>query len=173
LFNLQLFNQWRQIRVDFKGTLMKLHLRGYKICQIPEWLWGIQDILHNANRLFRTANKFVLSSFNLNTLFLTQMLIILMNRITSSLSAGEIESDSRARLGLALGGIERESSILDILAGLLRELDIGVERGVEGSVEVRDNALVLLETGFTDLFGGEGVLLESGCERVGGLEKVG
>lgn len=151
---------------------MEFHLSCDQVCEISEWLGSVEDVLHDADSLLCASNKLILSCLNLDSLLLAQVLIIMMDWITTSLGSWEAESDAWSVLCLGLGSIEAETSVLNVLAGLLGELDVGVQGGVEGGVEVGDDALVLLETGFADLLGCKSILLEGSSERIGWLEEV-
>lgn len=83
-------------------------------------------------------------------------------RLTSSTLA-KLES---VALDAGLDSIERQSGVLDILAGASRKHDVGVERRVPASKEAALDLGVLGDAGLSNALHGEGVLLEGSGQRV-------
>lgn len=169
LFNLQAVDQRRQLGVDLERLLVVLQLSLHEVGQVPERLGSVQHVLHDADRLIGGGDELVLGRLDLDALGLGQVLVA--GVLLSGGGADRREAEA-AVLGARLGGVERQPRVLDVLARLLRERDVGVERSGEGRVEARDDLGVLLQPRFADLLRCERVLLERGRKRVAGLEKV-
>lgn len=69
-------------------------------------------------------------------------------------------------LDAGLDSIERQSGVLDVLAGAGRKHDVGVERRVPASKEAALDLGVLGDAGLSNTLHGEGVLLEGSGQRV-------
>lgn len=116
-------------------------------------------VLHDTDGLLSLSDKLVLSLLNL-LLGLGAKLLLL--RLTSS-TLTNLES---VTLDASLDSIERQSGVLNVLAGAGRKHDVGVERRVPASKEAALDLGVLGDAGFSNTLHGEGVLLEGSGQRV-------
>lgn len=110
----------------------------------------IAYVLHHAHSLLSLADELVLRLLNLRTGILAQAIQV---TVGSSLLAG-------------LDGVEREPGVLDVLASLGREHQVGVEGGVPARQETGLDLGVLGQTGLAHLLLGQSVLLQRRGERV-------
>jgi len=169
LFNLQTIDQRRQLRVNLKSLLVELKLSLHEVGEVPKRLGSIQHVLHDTDGLLSAANEFVFGRFNLGTLGLGEVVFI---RVLLPASRADSRKPKSTVLGTRLGSIECQTSVLDTLAGLLRECNVGVECGRERGVEARHDLGILLQTRLTDLLGGERILLKRGGEGIVGFEEM-
>lgn len=159
LLDLQLINLWGQIRQNLVGTLVELKLGGNELGQVLERVGSVEDVLHDAHGLLGLVDKVVFGLFNLGSLVVGEVgLFAVVGRLHAK----------GAGTGAGLDGIERQTGILNSLAGALGELEVGVEGGGPAGQEAGLDAHVLVQTGLTDPFLGHGVLFKSLGERVVG-----
>jgi hypothetical protein len=117
-------------------------------------------VLHNTNSLLRLADKLILSLLNLRSRLLAQ--VILHAVFPASLT----RKRKRTTLGISLCRIEAQPRILNRLASASRKLDVRVQRCAPARQEAALDLGVLRQSRLADLLAGDGVLLETSCQRI-------
>lgn len=107
-------------------------------------------VLHHAHSLLSLTNELILSLLNLRTGILAQVVQVTL----------------RCSLLARLDRVKHQTSILNVLARLGSEHQVGVEGSVPPSQEAGLNLSVLSQTGLADLLLSEGILLQCGSKRV-------
>ena len=107
-------------------------------------------VLHHAHGLLSLAHELILRLLDLGTGILAEVVQI---------------APGSSLLG-SLDRVQRETGVLNVLAGLGGEHQVGVEGGVPASQEARLDLGILGQTSLANLLLGQGVLLQGGGERV-------
>ena len=107
-------------------------------------------ILHHAHSLLSLGNKLVLGLLNLLTGIFAQVVQV-------TVGGGLFTGFDR---------IQRETSILDTLAGLGCEHQVGVQRRVPSSQEARLDLRILRQTRLADSLLGKSIFLQSSRKRI-------
>lgn len=113
------------------------------------WYWDTY-VLHHTNSLLGLANELILGLFNLLTGILAQV----------------VQVTTGSSLLASLDRVQGKTGVLNILACLSSEHEVGVESSVPASQKTGLNLRVLSQTGLADLLLGQSVLLQRVSQRV-------
>jgi hypothetical protein len=163
LLNLQSVNDGGQLGEDLVGPLVIFELGGNQIRQVPQGLGGVQDleidqplvkntksdrkktyVLHHADSLLGLSNKLILSLLNLGASILGQV----------------VQVATCGSLLVSLDGVERQTRVLNVAAGLARKRQVGVEGSIPARQKAGLDLSILGQTGLADLFKGQSVLFQ-------------
>lgn len=118
-------------------------------------------VLHNTNGLLGLGDELVFGLLNF-FLGLGAQLLLLVCLVVLRVTA-KAESST---LGVGLDGIQRQTRVLDVLAGAGSERQVGVESGVPTGKETALDLGILGKTGFTNTLAGKRILLQSRRKRI-------
>lgn len=115
-------------------------------------------VLHDTNSLLGLGDELVLGLLNL---FLSlgaqlRLLVSLVALVTANAESGA--------LGMGLDSIQRETRVLNVLAGASSEVQVSVESSVPTSEESALDRSVLGKTGLANTLAGKRILLQ-GCRK--------
>jgi hypothetical protein len=118
-------------------------------------------VLHNTNGLLSLGDELVFGLLNF-FLSLGAQLLLLVGLVVVGVTAN---AESGA-LGVSLDGIQRETRVLNVLAGAGSESQVGVESSVPASKEAALDLGILGKTGLTNTLAGKRILLQGRRKRV-------
>jgi hypothetical protein len=117
-------------------------------------------ILHNTNSLFGLGDELVLGLLNFFLGLRAQLwlLVSLVALVTANAESGA--------LGVSLDSIQRETRVLNVLAGASSEVQVSVESSVPTSEESALDLSVLGKTGLANTLAGKRILLQGRRKRI-------
>lgn len=119
--------------------------------RIPERKKGNKTyVLHHANSLLGLANKLIFGLLDLRTGILAQVIQVAVG----------------TGLFASLDRVKHQAGILNVLARLSSEHQVGVEGGVPAGQEAGLDLSILGETSLANLLLGQSILLQGSCKRV-------